>query len=61
MNAAAADRARYYAAHFGSAAAALEVVNQPGHNDAFDRDVVTHLNTMRRDEALAALSMKKAA
>lgn len=51
---AAAERADYYATHFGSAAAALAVVDQPGHNDTFDREVMQELRSLAADEAVAA-------
>ena len=49
-NPAAAERAVYYVGHYGSAAAALEAVDCPGHNDAFERTVCEELRQLRRDE-----------
>jgi len=53
-NPAAHARAAYYAQRLGSARAALDAVNQPGHNDAFERAVVQELETMAHAEAVAA-------
>lgn len=54
MQQAARERARYYAASYGSADAALSAVDQPGYNDAFDRAVCQELRTLRHDEWKAA-------
>lgn len=61
MNPAAVERARYYASRFGSAAAALKVVDTPPHNDAFDRQVCQELRTIQCAEARAAMCMRVAA
>lgn len=61
MNPAAVERARYYASQFGSAAAALAVVDTPPHNDAFDRQVCQELRTIQCAESRAAMLMQVAA
>lgn len=60
-NPAAAERAVYYAGHFGSAAAALDAVDCPGHNDAFERTVCEELRQLRQIERAARLSPTAAA
>lgn len=60
MNPAAVERARYYAFQFGSAAAALKVVDTPPHNDAFDREVCRELRSIQCEEARAAIVQKAA-
>lgn len=50
---AAKDRAAYYVQHFGSAVAALKVVDQPGHNDAFEREVNQELRALASAETIA--------
>lgn len=59
-NPAAAERAVYYADWFGSAAAALDVVDCPGHNDAFERTVCEELRVLRRIEWTAAKAEREA-
>lgn len=59
-NPAAAERAVYYAGHFGSAAAALAEVECPGHDDAFDRTVNEELRQLRQIEWAAAKAEREA-
>ena len=60
-NPAAAERALYYAGRYGSADAALAVVDVPGHNDAFDRTVNEELRQLRKIEQAARFSPTAAA
>lgn len=60
-NPAAAERAVYYAGRYGSADAALAVVDVPGHNDAFDRTVNEELRQLRKIEQASGLAMQVAA
>lgn len=52
--AAAFERAAWYVSQYGTAAAALSEVEQPGYNDAFERDVCQELRHMRFLDAEAA-------
>jgi hypothetical protein len=61
QNPAAAHRALWYVSRYGSAAAALREVENPGYDDAFDRAVNEELRQMRFIEATAALAQKVAA
>lgn len=54
-NPAAAERAVFYARGWGSAAVALTKVEDPTHNDAFDRAVCEELRQLRYVESRAAL------
>jgi hypothetical protein len=60
-NPAAAERALYYVGHYGSADAALEAVECPGHDDAFDRTVNQELRALRHIECTAAKAEREAA
>lgn len=48
-----AAQAAFYISHYGSASAALAAVDQPGHNDAFDRAVCQELRALRHIELTA--------
>jgi hypothetical protein len=61
QNPAAAHRAAWYVSLYGSAAAALREVENPGYDDAFDRAVNEELRQMRFVEQTAALARKAAA
>lgn len=60
-NPAAAERAVYYANHFGSAAAALSAVESPGYDDEFERTVCQELRVLRHIEWTAASVQQVAA